>query len=137
VKGPIVVIEDEIGVRELLRDLLEMEGFSVLDTGDPARVEHIDFNLPPRLFLIDVMLPGMSGIELAERLRRSDFPSTPMIAMSASWVMVRAAAESGLFQEALEKPFDVGRLLECIERNVSQSAYLPAGDESPAIGFAV
>ena len=136
-KGPIVVVEDEVGVRELLRDLLEMEGFSVLDASDPARVEEIDFDLQPELFLIDVMLPGMSGIELAEQLRRSAFPSTPMIAMSASWVMVKAAAESGLFQESLEKPFDIVRLLDCIELHVSPSTPVSAEDESRAIRFAV
>jgi CheY-like chemotaxis protein len=76
----------------------------------------IDAAVSPALFLVDVMLPGMSGIELAEQLRAGGFARTPMIAMSASPGMLRAAAESRLFQEILPKPFDLTTLLDCVGR---------------------
>jgi CheY-like chemotaxis protein len=67
------------------------------------------------------MLPGMSGIELAERLRAGGYSQTPMIAMSASGLMSRFAAESGYFQEAIDKPFDVDALLKCVERYLEKA----------------
>ena len=112
----VVVIEDEPDILALLRDLLEMEGFQVVTVRDPETIEGSVAAVRPRLFLVDIMLQGTSGIEIAERLRVGGFAHTPMIAMSASQLMRRLASESGLFQEALDKPFDIPTLLECVER---------------------
>jgi CheY-like chemotaxis protein len=112
----VVVIEDEPDILALLRDLLEMEGFRVVSVKDPHVLESSVASVEPDLFLVDIMLQGTSGIEVAERLRGSGFGDTPMIAMSASQLMRRLASESGLFQEALDKPFDIPVLLECVER---------------------
>ncbi len=114
----IAVVEDEIAVLEMLRDLLEADGFSVVALDHPDRIQTIESDAPPDLFLIDLMLPGRSGIELAEQLRSTGFTNTPMIAMSASRAMTRFASESGLFQETIYKPFDLSTLLECVERHV-------------------
>ena len=58
------------------------------------------------------MLPGMSGIDLAQRLRDDGFPETPMIAMSASPAMLKQASASHLFQGTLPKPFELQALLQ-------------------------
>jgi CheY-like chemotaxis protein len=62
------------------------------------------------------MLPGMNGIQLAQKLREDGFPRTPMIAISASRSMLQAARESHLFDEALRKPFELSNLLDAIEQ---------------------
>lgn len=73
----------------------------------------------PDVFLLDLMLPGMSGIDLARRLRDLGYLREPMIAMSASPRMLNAANRSGLFQETLAKPFDLSTLLDTVERYAS------------------
>lgn len=117
----IAVVEDETPVLELLRDVLESEGFSVLPFDHPDLLErHLESDLRPDLFLIDIMLPGSTGIELAGILRQRGFAHTPMVAMSASKAMTAFAARSGLFRETLYKPFDLFDLLTCVNRNIAQ-----------------
>jgi CheY-like chemotaxis protein len=112
----VVVIDDEPSLLSVLRDLLEDEGFSVVCLDHPQQIEALKGNTDPGLFLIDIMLPGISGIELAEQLRAASYSQTPMIAMSASSFMVRTAKATGLFQETISKPFDVDEFLATVER---------------------
>jgi len=114
----VVVVDDEIHVLELLRDVLEDDGMEVVTFSHPANVKAIGRRRNPDLMLLDLMLPGKSGIQLARELQSEGLAGTPMIAMSASSSMLRAASESELFEETLAKPFDVGELLDCVERHL-------------------
>lgn len=80
----ILVVEDERSIRDMLRVTLERNGFEVTDAADAetALVRIADRN--PDLILLDWMLPGMSGIDLARRLKRDASASdTPIIMVSA------------------------------------------------------
>jgi two-component system, OmpR family, response regulator len=118
----IVVIEDERDILQLLHDVLGLEHYHVIGVSRPNLVHATVETVKPDLFLIDVMLPGTSGVQLAEQLRASGHKHTPMIAMSASKLMSRVAVASGMFQEAIDKPFDLQSLLACIERHLSRTA---------------
>lgn len=113
----VVVIEDEPDVLELLCDLLRSTGYVAVGVADPRRLPELLGELRPDLFLVDLMLPGSSGIEVAQDLRRRGFTQTPMIAISASRLMRRTADDSALFQATLPKPFDVEAILDTIERH--------------------
>lgn len=117
----IVVVDDEQDLLNVMSDLLEMEGFSVVRVSQPREVVHLPPHIDPCLFLIDIMLPGMSGVELAQSLRDDGFPSTPMIAMSASTDMVKRAERTRLFEETMAKPFDPDELLSAVERHASSA----------------
>lgn len=112
----IVVIEDEPELRQMILDLLEANGFSALGIDRPEFITTIEAGENPDLFIVDLMLPGLSGIELAAQLRSHGYERTPMIAISASRSMLETAEESRLFQEMLRKPFDILSLLDCVER---------------------
>lgn len=112
----VVVVEDEPGVRDLLGDILEMEGCDPLCLEHPSLVRNIPQDPPPDLFLIDLMLPEMSGIELAAELRKRGYGRTPMVAMSASSRLLDAARAADLFQDTLAKPFDVREMVGTIHR---------------------
>jgi CheY-like chemotaxis protein len=115
----IVVVEDEADVQEVVRVVLEDEGYRVLAFAHPDPVTHLDETEEhPDLFLIDVMLPEMSGIELARRLTNAGFDATPKIAMSASREHVIEATRSQLFEAALSKPFEIEELLRCVARHI-------------------
>jgi DNA-binding response OmpR family regulator len=117
--GHIVVIDDEPDVLEVLCEALELEGFSVVCLDRPQKVASLGEDVEPSLFLIDIMLPGISGIELAQQLRVERFRDTPMIAMSASSLMVHTAEATGLFQETISKPFELDEVLGTVERYVA------------------
>jgi len=112
----ILVVEDERDILDMLRELLEEEGYRVACVNHPRHVMPIEEGCQPDLLFVDLMLPGLSGIELARILRNDGLPDTPMVAMSASPDMLRSAANSNLFQGTLPKPFDIERLLDYAER---------------------
>ncbi|MCG6976658.1 MAG: phosphate regulon transcriptional regulator PhoB [Acidiferrobacterales bacterium] len=80
----ILTVEDERPIREMVRMSLEKAGFDVLEAedGEQAMVTIADHR--PDLVLVDWMLPGMSGIDLARRLKQDDATSElPIIMVSA------------------------------------------------------
>lgn len=68
----IFVVEDETAIRRFIKINLERQGFEVLDveSGEEGLDAFADFN--PDIALLDVMLPGISGLEVAKRIRELD-----------------------------------------------------------------
>lgn len=117
-KATIAVVEDELDLTEMIRDLLVMHGFEVITAPNAGQLLELDPNNPPDLILVDIMLPDFSGSKLAASLREAGFAHTPMIAMSAAPLLLHLASCSGLFQDTVAKPFNVADLIACIERHV-------------------
>jgi DNA-binding response OmpR family regulator len=85
-KGPVLIIEDDPDIAEILRYVLENENFKtrVVHTGEEGLAASVDKCNPPSLILLDLLLPGMSGIELCRRLRKESMTqSTPVVIVSA------------------------------------------------------
>src|SRR3954451_5044298 len=97
----VTVIDDEPALLEVMCLLLHDEGHEVAGIGHPNLVLDQQAGPRPDLFLIDQMLPGMTGLDLAKQLRMHGFPDTPMIAISASRSLLLQAATSGLFQDTV------------------------------------
>jgi CheY-like chemotaxis protein len=116
----VVIVDDERDVLELLREVLEDSGFEVVPVQRPDNVEAVNQQRHPDLVLMDLMLPGISGIELARKLRGDGMCDTPIVAMSASRRMLSAAADSHLFQGMLPKPFELTELLACVGKHVGR-----------------
>lgn len=77
----VLIVDDERAIVEFLSDLFEDEGFSVRRAyNGEAAIRDIDRE-PPDLVLSDVALPGLSGIELAERITAR---AIPVVLMSAA-----------------------------------------------------
>src|SRR5437016_7959768 len=91
----ILVVEDDERIRASLRLVLEDEGHSV-DEAESAEDGLVAFSRrPPEIVLVDVMLPGMDGLELCRRLRRaSDVPILMLTARTDSHDVV-AGLEAG------------------------------------------
>ena len=69
---PILIIEDDADISESLKYNFEREGLAAVTapTGEAGLSAALSERDPPRLIILDLMLPGMSGIELCRRLRR-------------------------------------------------------------------
>jgi DNA-binding response OmpR family regulator len=111
----ILVVEDDAPLLQTLRDVLMLDGYDVVGVGDPSLVLNVAESVAPDLVIVDVMLPAVSGIELAAELRHSGFQDTPMIAITGSGLMLQVAAESDLFQAQFEKPLDFDDLRDCVD----------------------
>jgi two-component system response regulator BaeR len=77
----ILIVEDEARIREVLRDYLEKEGYRVtcLDRGD-AVIPQVKKNHPD-LILLDIMLPGMNGLDVCKGVRK--FSQIPILMLTA------------------------------------------------------
>jgi DNA-binding response OmpR family regulator len=72
---PILIVDDESTIREVLRRYLEREGFPVSEAADGTAALTAVAAAEPALILLDLMLPGLDGLALARRLRlESDVP---------------------------------------------------------------
>ena len=83
---PVLIIEDNPDIAEVLRYGLEHENFEtrVALTGEEGLSACLDRNDPPSLILLDLLLPGMSGIELCRRLRSELLTrNTPVLIVTA------------------------------------------------------
>jgi len=80
----ILLVEDEPAIREMVSLALERAGFSVVQAADAEEGERLLADALPDLLLLDWMLPGISGIEMARRLRRDEYTrDLPVIILTA------------------------------------------------------
>jgi two-component system, OmpR family, phosphate regulon response regulator PhoB len=80
----ILLVEDELPIREMVQMALESHGFSVTGTADARSAELILADGLPDLILLDWMLPGIPGVEFARMLRKDDYTrEIPIIMLTA------------------------------------------------------
>lgn len=118
----IVYVEDNPANFVLVRKILEVHGEHVVEQAASGEegLERIESD-PPALVLLDLDLPGMSGLELARRLKAdARLRSIPIVAISASVMkdernQARQAGCAGF----LEKPFDIQELRRVVAEAVA------------------
>lgn len=115
----IVIVDDELDLLGLLQDILQDEGYHVVAVTHPGLMERSIAGQIPSLFLIDVMLPAIDGIAVAGQLHAGAYPAIPMVAISASDIMIQRAVGSGWFADTIKKPFDLDSLLGCVARQLA------------------
>ncbi len=83
-KKHILVVDDEIGALTLIGIMLERGGFEVQKARDAKSALSILEDYTPDLIILDVMMPGMNGIDLCQLLRQQDRTrKTPVLILSA------------------------------------------------------
>jgi len=106
----VLVVEDEIKIREMLRSYLEREGLDVLTTGSGAEALTLVERAAPDLVLLDLRLPDVSGEEVAREIRRtSNVPILMLTAKSAEEDRIRGL-ELGA-DDYVTKPFSPRELV--------------------------
>lgn len=131
----ILIVDDEPSIRSLVRDVLELEGHEIIEAPDgPTALAAVDSD-DPDLMVLDIMMPGMSGLDVLRTLRRersgSDLPIILLTAAAdddTTWAGWTAGAS--VF---LPKPFDPNHLLDWVERLLGSPEEGATGD-APAGG---
>lgn len=78
----ILLVEDEVSIRKFIKINLEREGFEVFEAGSGEEGLEIAEREKPAIVLLDIMLPGMDGFEVCDKLRKS-FPYLGIIMLTA------------------------------------------------------
>ena len=126
----ILVVDDEQSIVELIRGYLEREGFEVFDAFDgPTAVERAR-ELTPELVVLDVMLPGLDGIEVCRQIRQFSDAYVLMLTARAEEVDRIVGLTVGA-DDYLAKPFSPRELVARI-RDASPPSY--CWDRAPRPG---
>lgn len=115
----ILVVEDDRSLADLIKQILGIRRHDVRSVYDGDAAVDAALGDVPDLILMDIMLPGRSGIEATRAIRSAPDPvaaSTPIIAMSASTTL-GSISDDEIFTSILSKPFDVDMLLDVVSRN--------------------
>jgi two-component system phosphate regulon response regulator OmpR len=128
----ILVVEDDPRLRERLARYLAGEGFRVTSAGDAADARAKLRSINPDLLVLDVMMPGESGLELTESLRRADVHDLPILLLTARGAPEdRIAGFEAGADDYLGKPFEPRELVLRI-RALLRRAPPPPVPEGPS-----
>ena len=121
----ILVVEDRLDSRELLRFLLESEGYRVLEAGNGLAAVEVAQQERPDAILMDISLPLMDGCQATVRIRQSGLSAIPIIACTAydssDW---RNKVSLAGCTDFISKPVEFRALLSLL------GDYLPSTDNS-------
>jgi CheY-like chemotaxis protein len=118
----LMVVDDDDDIRELLRVLLEAEGYRVVTAADGRDAwRQLHDNESPKLILLDLMMPGMDGQDFMSTLRASPKAKIPVIVMSGGSESPNQA-EQLKCDRYLTKPVELEDLLATIQQFLPDTA---------------
>jgi CheY-like chemotaxis protein len=110
-QGCVLIIDDEEGVRESLRDVVEMAGCSALLAASAEEALPLLGEHHPCLVVLDLLLPGMSGAEMLDKMRSEPaFSAVPVI------ISTSAPERAPRGVPVLAKPIDIDALCGWMQR---------------------
>jgi CheY-like chemotaxis protein len=118
----ILIVEDDFKSRKLLRDVLSASGYETVEAENAEDGLKMVEQSHPALILMDIRLPGMSGIDALHVLRKDPKTSTiPVIAVTASVMESQKAEAMGAGFDAIEsKPVNIQSLLRVIRKFIER-----------------
>jgi len=120
VEGRVLIIDDHEEIRAVLRELLALQDLDVAEAGNGADGLAMARDRLPGVILLDLSMPGMSGMEVLEQLKRDpETAASRVIVLTGHGdIECREAIDAGA-DECFQKPFEAPLLLELIERLLS------------------
>jgi two-component system, cell cycle sensor histidine kinase and response regulator CckA len=119
-KATILVVDDEVALRHILVRQLRNEGYTVLEAGYGLEALEVARNSPEPIDLVlsDIVMPGMIGTELAQRLL-AEHPGIHVVLMSAHIVDEVARPDRRWNVPVLRKPLEGGQVLAVVQLMLS------------------
>jgi len=125
----ILVVDDEIGIRELLRDILQDEGYHVELAENAAAARAARLHERPDIVLLDIWMPDCDGITLLKEWGSGGLLTMPVVMMSGHGTIDTAveATRIGAF-DFLEKPIALQKLLKTVGEALKHGEQLPKSE---------
>ena len=110
---PVLIVDDKSHILDLLCDILEDEGFTVITANNGAVALRLIQQAPIALVLTDLMMPFVSGVDLARQLQSDPQTATiPVLLMSAAAPQHVSAS----FAAVIHKPFEIDAIVRIIHQ---------------------
>lgn len=129
----ILVVDDEIGIRELLSEILSDEGHAVLTAENASVARRLRAAEPPDLVLLDIWMPDTDGVTLLKEWAANGQLTMPVIMMSGH-ATIDTAVEATRFGalDFLEKPIALARLLAAVKKGLERGRVMRTVRGAPA-----
>ncbi len=123
----ILVVDDELGIRDLLWEILNDEGHSVEVAENAAQARAARQRERPDLVLLDIWMPDTDGVTLLKEWSTTGLLTMPVIMMSGHATIDTAVAATKIGAQAfLEKPITLQKLLKAVEQGLVRNTPQPA-----------
>jgi len=119
--GPVLVVEDEPSIRELLVDALEHEGLRAIPARDGAEALRLSLEEMPGLVVLDMGLPLIDGAAVAAKIREHYGDAVPFIVVTAGRAIDDAASRVRA-SSYIAKPFDIEELMRAVRSVIGRPA---------------
>ncbi len=132
----ILVVDDEPDIRELLKDILDDEGYLVETAEDGTAARDAFDNFNPDLVLLDIWMPDVDGISLLKEWEVNPMSHTSVVMMSGHGT-VETAMEATKYgaQDFLEKPISMAKLLTTVSNNIKSKVVEEVAKEAAVTNF--
>ena len=113
-----LVVEDDKPIGELLTSIInDEEGYLAIHLTRPSQALEAMKEVKPDLLVLDVSLPGMSGIELYDRVRKDErLKNVPVMFETALYGDYRGEFKRRGIKTVIEKPFDVNDIVRTVHK---------------------
>ena len=129
----ILVVDDELGIRDLLWEILNDEGHTVEVAENAAQARAARLRERPDLVLLDIWMPDTDGVTLLKEWSTAGFLNMPVIMMSGHATIDTAVAATKIGAQAfLEKPITLQKLLKAVEQGLTKGGLRKPGPFAPA-----
>ncbi|HET7832094.1 MAG TPA: response regulator [Gallionella sp.] len=119
----ILVVDDEIGIRELLSEILFDEGYSVHLAENAAQAREYRLEHEPDLVLLDIWMPDTDGVTLLKEWVEQDLLTMPVVMMSGHGTIETAVEATRIGAvDFLEKPIALQKLLNTVAKAIKEGA---------------
>ncbi|HEO8419297.1 TPA: response regulator [Yersinia enterocolitica] len=118
-KGKILIVDDQFGIRILLNEVFQKEGYKTFQAANGNQALEIVTSEFPDLVLLDMKIPGMDGIEILKRMKKLN--------QDIRVIIMTAYGELDMIQEAKDlgalthfaKPFDIDDLRDAVKKYIN------------------
>lgn len=112
----VLVVEDETDLRKMMKILLEIHGFDVIEAADGYEAVEKAVDESPDLILMDMGLPVMDGLDSTRTIRlHEELDDIPIVAVTAYGDFYDTRARDAGCTDVLHKPLDFGQLKPMVE----------------------
>ena len=121
-KAKILIVDDQFGIRILLNEVLQKEGYDTFQAANGLQALEVLNDHVPDLVLLDMKIPGMDGIEILKRMK--------VLQPDIKVIIMTAYGELDMIQEAMDlgalthfaKPFDIDDIRKAVEKYLKTSS---------------
>ncbi|MFW9595506.1 MAG: response regulator [Macromonas sp.] len=122
----ILVVDDELGIRDLLSEILNDEGHAVELAENAAQARALRASYRPDLVLLDIWMPDTDGVTLLKEWSANGLLTMPVIMMSGHATIDTAVEATRIGAMAfLEKPITLQKLLQAVDKGLSKAKAMP------------